>query len=346
MRRSFVLHRDTALAQHDGRPVREILVSCGATDPANATAVALDALADVVDDVVVTVVLSSRAPHVDAVRKHLQGKARLLLDAEDMAGLMTNADLAIGAPGSTSYERAVLGLPSILVTLADNQRCIARLMIDAGAAIDAGMLDEGFASRLRRLVAAHLADGAARQRLSQAASELVDGRGKVRVAVAMLDDETTKDGVRIRLRLAEPADESWLLQLQQYPQTRRYFCNVAIPGAEEHHDWMQQTLADPKRLLLIIEVDGVSVGSVRLDRLSDQGSAAHHEVAIAIDPGRHGRGFGSAALRLVRALMPGAVLDATILPENKPSQALFEKAGFVALSGDLYRNGPHQVGRI
>ncbi len=342
-RQSFVFHRDMALARRDGRPVSEILVSCGATDPANATTVVIDALDEVAHDAVVTIVLSSRAPHVEAVRKRLRGNARLLLDVRNMAELMTNADLAIGAPGSTTYERAVLGLPSILVTLADNQRGIARLMVEAGAAVDAGMLDEGFAPRLRRLVAIHLADGAGRQRLAQAASMLVDGRGAVRIALGALEDGVDKDGGRVGLRLAALDDEAWLLQLQQYPQTRQHFRNAAIPNAEEHHDWMQRTLVNPKRLLLIIEADGVSVGSMRLDRLADQDHAARHEVAIALDPDRYGRGIGSAALRLVRALMPGTILDAVILPDNKASQALFEGAGFVALSGDLYRNMPPQA---
>jgi UDP-2,4-diacetamido-2,4,6-trideoxy-beta-L-altropyranose hydrolase len=185
MRQSFVVHRETALARRDGRPVKELLVSCGATDPANATVAVLDSLDDVADDVVVTVVMSSRALHVDVVRKRLRGNARLLLDAENMAELMTNADLAIGAPGTTTYERAVLGLPSILVTLADNQRGIARQMAGAGAAVDAGTLDNGFVPRLRRLVKNTLKDGGARIRLAQAASALVDGRGAARITEAV-----------------------------------------------------------------------------------------------------------------------------------------------------------------
>jgi UDP-2,4-diacetamido-2,4,6-trideoxy-beta-L-altropyranose hydrolase len=177
MRRSFVLHRAAALARRDGRPVREILVSCGATDPANATSHVLEALDDVASDVVVSVVLSSRAPHIEDVRRRLRGKARLLLNVDNMAEMLTNSDLAIGAPGASAYERAVLGLPSVLVTLADNQRGIARLMEKAGAAVDGGAIDEGFVPRLRRIVDGLLADAGARTRLSQAASALIDGRG-------------------------------------------------------------------------------------------------------------------------------------------------------------------------
>ena len=40
---------------------------------------------------------------------------------EDMAGAMSQADLCIGAGGISSMERAVLGLPSLVLLLADNQ---------------------------------------------------------------------------------------------------------------------------------------------------------------------------------------------------------------------------------
>ena len=56
-------------------------------------------------------------------------------------------------------------------------------------------------------------------------------------------------------------------------------------------------LADPKRLLLIVEADELPIGSVRLDQLSDQDGTGRHEVSIAIDPMQHGQGIGSAALR-------------------------------------------------
>jgi UDP-2,4-diacetamido-2,4,6-trideoxy-beta-L-altropyranose hydrolase len=343
VRRSFVAHREMALARRDGRPVKEILVSCGATDPRNATVAVLESLDDIANNIAITVVLSSLAPHVDAVRKRLQGKTRLLTDVAEMADLMANADLAIGASGSTAYERAVVGLPSILVTIADNQRGIARQMAEVGATLDGGTLDRDLAARLRALVEFLLSDAGLRRRLAQAASVLIDGRGALRIALAILDGEDTKKGAQIRLRLAVPDDERPLLKIQQDPQTRRYFRNSVIPTAEEHHDWMRRTLADPKQFLLIVEADGLPIGSVRLNRLTDQVGTARHEVSIAIDPAWHGRGIGSATLHLVRRLMPGAVLDATILLKNQISRALFKGAGYVALSGNLYRSVPEQV---
>ena len=343
IRQSFFTQRDSALARRDGRPVKEILVSCGATDPDNVTAAVLDALDGIASEISTTVILSSRAPHIDKVRERLRGNARLLLDVQNMAELMTNADLAIGAAGSTAYERAVLGLPSIQVTVAENQREIARLMADAGAAMDAGSVNEGLSQRLRAITAGLLKDGAKRRSMSVAASALIDGRGAAKIALAMLDESLAKNGAMVRLRLAAANDEQWLLKIQQHPQTRRYFRNAVIPTAEAHHEWMRRVLTDPRRLLLAITADDKPVGSVRLDRLPDDGGPVRYEVSIAIDPDRHGLGIGTAALRMVRALMPGAVLDATVFPDNKPSQSLFIGAGFAAVSGNVYRNEPRQA---
>ena len=343
VRRSFLAHRSTALARRDGSPIKEILVSCGATDPDNVTAAVLDGLDGLADEIPTTVVLSSRAPHVDAVRKRMHRKMRLLLDVPDMAELMTNADLAIGAAGSTAYERAILGLPSILVTVAENQREIARLMAESRATIDGGSVDAGLPQRLRELTATLLKDGAARRNMATAAAALVDGRGAVRIALAMLDDVLAKTGSRIRLHLASANDEQWLLKIQKHPQTRRYFRNAAIPTVDEHHEWMQRVLADPKRLLLAVTADDKPVGSIRLDRLPDATGAMRYEVSVAIDPECQSRGIGTAALCLVRALMPGAVLDATVFSDNKPSYALFTAAGFAAVSDNIYRSNPRRA---
>jgi UDP-2,4-diacetamido-2,4,6-trideoxy-beta-L-altropyranose hydrolase len=343
VRRSFLAHRSGALACRDGRPVKEILVSCGATDPDNVTAVVLDGLDGLADEIPMTVVLSSRAPHVDAVRKRLRGKARLHLDAQDMAELMTNADLAIGAAGSTAYERAVLGVPMIQVTVAENQREIAALMAQSGAAIDAGPVDAGLSRRLREHTATLLKDGAARRSMATAGAALVDGRGAVRIALAMLDAIPAKSVAKVRLRLATADDEHWLLKIQQHPQTRRYFRNAAMPTAAEHHEWMHRVLADPRRMLLAVIADDESVGSIRLDRLPDNGGSVRYEVAIAIDPECQGMGIGTAALRGVRTFMPGAAFDATVYPDNKASHALFAKAGFAAVSDNVYRSEPRRA---
>lgn len=337
MRRAFIAKRAEALRRHDGRPVEKILISFGATDPWNVTPVALDALGSVSDDISITIALSSQAPHLDDVRRKLRGRMQLAVDA-DTAALMTEADLAIGAAGASAFERAALRLPSIVVTLADNQCGIASALAGAGAAIDAGRPDATLAARLGLLVRTLIANSAARMHMSVAAASLVDGRGGQRVLIELAGATPARAGSRVRLRLAQGSDKEWLLALQQAPQTRRHFRNSRVPSADEHACWMTRTLFDQRVLLLVIEAEGERGGYVRLDRLDSESAA--FEISVAVCPKLHGRGLGSAALLLARRLQPDAVFDAEILPENFASRALFTRAGFRQMGEGRYQQRP------
>ncbi len=186
VRRAFVEKRPEALDRRDGRPVKKILVSFGATDPSNTTSIALAALEPFADDISIVVALSSRSQHLDDVRHRLCGRMQLAVDA-NMPELMTYADVAIGAAGASSYERAVLGLPSIIVMLAENQGGIRQVLLKSGAALDAGGIDEGLVKRLRLHLDGLIADRNQRTCLSRSASSLIDGEGGKRVVMALTE---------------------------------------------------------------------------------------------------------------------------------------------------------------
>ena len=59
-----------------------------------------------------------------------------------MAKLMSNADLAIGAAGSTTWERCCLGLPTIQLAIAKNQVFLAEKLQKAGVVKLANKLDQ------------------------------------------------------------------------------------------------------------------------------------------------------------------------------------------------------------
>ncbi len=180
VRRAFIARRAEALRRRDGRSVENILVSFGATDPRNVTPVALDALAGFADDISITIALSSQAPHLDEVRGKLRGRMQIILDG-DMAELMTQADFAVGAAGASAYERAVLGLPAIVVTLADNQRGICRCLVDAGAVACAGSKSDVIPD-LAKLTKALASNRERRLEMARCASSLVDGLGSRKIA--------------------------------------------------------------------------------------------------------------------------------------------------------------------
>jgi len=100
---------------------------------------------------------------------------------------MLEADVAIGAMGSSSWERCCLALPTLAVTLADNQRPTAQALAESGIVVlagDAAALDD---AALQATVAAFLDDTERLHRLSRASAALCDGLGAGRVATALLE---------------------------------------------------------------------------------------------------------------------------------------------------------------
>jgi len=105
-------------------PVRRVMVYFGGADADNLTGRAIAALLSLGrEDVAVDVVINPSSPHAASIRQQVEGQAQITLyeAIPSLAPLMMQADLAIGAGGATSWERCCLGLPSLVVTLAENQ---------------------------------------------------------------------------------------------------------------------------------------------------------------------------------------------------------------------------------
>jgi UDP-2,4-diacetamido-2,4,6-trideoxy-beta-L-altropyranose hydrolase len=321
-----------------GGPARRILVSMGATDPVDATSRVLDALERAGLAAEIDVVLGAAAPHRGAVERRAGAGMRLHVQPEDIVALVAAADLAIGAPGSSSFERAALGVPSLLIPTAANQTQMAEGLGAAGAAALAPAALLADAEALGRVISDLAGDAARLRALSRAGVALGDGRGALRLLAAIAGTRVASDGATLHLRLAESSDADWLLELQRAPATRRFARNPALPTAAEHAAWLARMFADPERLLCVVERNGEAAGMVRLDRLAPQ--SPRFEVSIAVHPSMHRRGVGGAALALLRRLAPGATLDAAVHAGNAASQALFAAAGYTRIAEGTWRSAP------
>lgn len=141
LRPEFARYRAQSLnARHSNTQIDHILVTLGGVDKDNVTAQVLSALekSALRDETRITVVLGKQAPWLSHVKTQVtqsRMKARVLSGVENMAELMSQADLAIGAAGSTSWERCTLGVPSISACQAENQSEILKALEKAGAII-------------------------------------------------------------------------------------------------------------------------------------------------------------------------------------------------------------------
>lgn len=189
LRPEFAAARAGALAARAARsgPAQNVMVVMGGTDAPNATGwvIAQMAQMDLPAGMTVTAVLGATAPHLDAVRDTmatLPCKSTLLVGTNRMAELMAHSDLAIGAAGSTSWERCALGLPTVIVVIADNQIDGARALAASGAARQVALRTD---DTLRDAIAPLLAGGGGRTQMAHAAAALCDGGGALRVAEAL-----------------------------------------------------------------------------------------------------------------------------------------------------------------
>lgn len=183
LRPEFAQLRADALARRNTDPVQEVLITMGGTDQPNATGWVLDNLAgmDLPPDLHLTIVMGPTAPHLAAVQaqaRALPCAATVLAGTDQMGALMVAADFAIGAAGSTSWERCCLGLPTVMVVLADNQREIAQALHQDQAAI---ALELGQDASLKAALLSLLYEDDQRYDMGRRAAKVVDGQGVHRV---------------------------------------------------------------------------------------------------------------------------------------------------------------------
>ncbi len=188
VRQEFAQLRLASLARRMHGGCRNLLVTMGGVDKNNATSDVLAGLdaADLPDDIQVTVVLGASAPWKDAVReraKVVRFATEVLVNVSNMAELMRKADLAIGAAGSTSWERCCMGLPTIQVVLADNQVGIASALETSKAAIS--ISTDELPHSLAPLIFTLLQSTSRLTEMSYLASQVTDGLGAFRVATEL-----------------------------------------------------------------------------------------------------------------------------------------------------------------
>jgi UDP-2,4-diacetamido-2,4,6-trideoxy-beta-L-altropyranose hydrolase len=329
--RYAVLRREFHPLRAAARPreaFRRALVFFGGVDATNHTEQAIAAFQDPrLAGIQVDVVIGAANPLREQLRQRHAGRPllRLMDSSADFAQRMVEADLAIGAGGTTLWERACLGLPSVVVPVVDNQDYSARFAADAGAALL--LPREGFSPAV-------LADALVRLRqspdalrgMSEKAFALTDGRGGARVAAAMAEKP-------VHLRRAGSEDAERLHAWRNTETVRRASSDSSPIDMATHVDWLQRTLAAPDRDLLVAEIQGRPMGVLRFDVTGSRAT-----VSIYLAPEWIGKGYGRSVLVaghewLAKHRREVAEVHATILSENRASASAFTQAGYAAHDG-------------
>ena len=188
LRSQFVALRDESLRRRAVPQLKRLLITMGGVDQADATGKVLEALHDcqLLADLHITVVMGPYAPWLERVQglaKQMPQPTDVMVSVDNIAQLMSDSDLAVGAAGSTSWERCCLGLPSIIVVLAANQQLIANALELSGAA-KVFSINEGMYP-ICELIAEQVKNNISLRNMSISAAEIVDGNGAVRIAAQL-----------------------------------------------------------------------------------------------------------------------------------------------------------------
>jgi UDP-2,4-diacetamido-2,4,6-trideoxy-beta-L-altropyranose hydrolase len=162
---------------------KRVLVFFGGSDPNDLTGTALKALSGPgLGDLEVDVVVGANYLHYDLLTQlaALRGRTTIHMPRPHLAGLMAGADIAIGAGGVTNWERMCIGLPSLVITVADNQTPISEILHRRGVIRLLGKSEEITANNIRTALLDEIQSRRFVDRIAPAMA-LCDGLGVSRV---------------------------------------------------------------------------------------------------------------------------------------------------------------------
>jgi len=341
LRDEFAQHRTISLHQRATPPARQpetalphsqnILINLGGVDKDNHTLAVLQALSAYVSGslkalpIRATIIMGATAPHLASVQRYAATApypGQVIANAHNMAELMTQATWAIGAAGSTSWERCALGVPTLLLTIADNQRSIAAQLQRAGAAL--ALEASQIHSPAFQATLTHLMQPENQHRLSQAAAQLCDAHGAERVAQHIAQLTTAPQA---QLRPATAADCHLIHTWRNHPSIRCMMFNPDPIPLPQHQTWFAAQLTNPNFKMYIYTLGNTPQGYGSLKRIAPN----EYEWGFYLAPDcPRGNGSILCTLLLQRAFgeLGASTVHGQALRHNAASIALHRKLGF------------------
>lgn len=238
----------------------------------------------------------------------------------------SEASLAITGGGQSLIELLRLGVPTISICLAENQRQNILGFARAGATLAAGNLDDSWLVPSILELISRCKDAPVRESLSMAALRAVDGLGAIRTIDFLLRELIRR---HLEIRTACALDSRAVLALSNLDSVRRVSHRTSVITPDEHEAWYRKRLEDRQTIFLVAICKARLLGQFRLE-CKDQSAL----VSASVHPSVRGMGIGSrlmaTGLEMLRRDFPDVrrVVGHPKL-DNSVSQHYIEKAGFI-----------------
>jgi len=262
---------------------------------------------------------------VENMISNVSFSAKIYGQVKDMARLMSWADIAISGGGSTCLELMYMGVPCCCVILAKNQLSIVQNIEKMGAGINLGWYNEYDAKIASKQIIDLIEDKPRIDQISNRCTNLIDGKGTLRVAYALhcFDlplREVKKDDVEIYWNWAN--DET----------VRKFSLSSERITWDEHKSWFAEKIDDKNSYMFLALSPGlIPIGQIRFDIKNNEA-----EIDVSIVKKKRGLGIGKAIIKAgikkFLSLRPEAYLAAHIKSDNRASIEAFMGAGFMKKS--------------
>ena len=254
--------------------------------------------------------------------KNMGSRIELISFSNDIENEMMKADFVIGAGGGTSWERCCLGLPTVVLTIADNQIEIAKILDKKKAGISVKTTAEDISSAVIEM----LSDPVLRHEMSKNAASLCDGNGVSRVVGEIMASS-------FEFRQATMADAQFIYDARYFGGASKFYRNKEIPTFESHVAWLESAFKADNSLLLCVMLEGDKLAHVRFD--FSQSNKPKNELSIYLFPEHQGKGLGKLVLRsALRKLNESNIsqIYADVMRDNHASINIFEAEGFTRIN--------------
>lgn len=333
LRSEFAELRTRSLNLKKNPQIKNLMINMGGFDSTNLTTSILHHIGKsrLSREINIDVVMGLNAPFLTAVKrkaKEIPFKVNVLEDVKNMASLMSTSDIAIGASGTTTWERCCLGLPTIQVVTASNQEYLAQSLARNNVIKLVDTIDEinEILENSEEWV----------EYSSYLAAKVCDGLGSDRVLNNMSDIEISIEGyghVQLNNYVNLDSNEhNLVLDMRNHTTIRNWMHNRSLISKKEHENFIEKLESSTKDKYFLIKFKDSVIGSINFSKIKRNESL---EFGIYSNPFSDKKGLGklleSVATKYAFEILKVKKINLQVYDDNKRAIKFYLSTGFEPL---------------
>ncbi len=327
LKESFSLGREKSVNSNLKKKLEKVLINLGGSGDLSRLEALIDALKSTKFKGSFVVLVNNKKFVENSKRLEIDKRFSFVDFVDDMALFLNEFDLVVGAAGGSFWERCCLGVPSVLLKVAENQNVVTDSLMNHFPELVFDDIDH-MCSKIGEVLIS-FENIKYKEKVVRCVSSFVVGLGLANIVTEIFSEEGYS------LREATLDDALIVYGWQSFPEMRKYFRSPEVPTYEEHLSWFKRSIETTEnRRIFIFETNyDLPLGMVRYD-IEDSNVA---EVSILINPFFHKNSLGTKALITLALQEKKMSFKAYVESENIASRKAFLNAGYTQIGeNDFY----------